>query len=108
MSVFTSRTIYRLADAGAALVLRWRRLGGVATAEEPTKPDLGNLRGEIVNFGSSYAAFCMCKRVKPADFSALLFAAGVPELTGKPQLRAFDACTDGYTVYQDGRRRRKL
>jgi hypothetical protein len=113
--VFTSRTIYRLADRVAVVssFVR-RRLGNVAIEEAPqpvtdgADAEMSKLRGEIVNFGSSWAALCMCLKVNPENFSALLFAAGVPELTGKLQLRAFDACTDGYSVYRDARRRHKL
>lgn len=88
-----------------------RRLGGMALAASP-KPaapaELGKLRGEIMNAGSSWAALMFALETRPLDLCDLLKTVGVNDVTGVRRDRAFDACADGYTVYHDARLRDKL
>lgn len=66
------------------------------------------LRGEVVQHGSSFAAFRLACTVKPRDMPDLLREVGYGDLGRQGDERAFNACVDGYAVYDDGRRRGRL
>jgi hypothetical protein len=65
---------------------------------------LSALRSDILNHHSSWAALCLCLKVRPDSLRKLLEAAGVTH----GQVGPFDACADGYSVYEDGRMRGKV
>lgn len=64
---------------------------------------LSCLRGDVLNHHSSWAALCICLREKPGNLGALLTIVGVTH-----QVKAFDACVDAYSVYEDGCTRGRL
>lgn len=81
----------------------------MATAEQVKKAaeetEVKRLRAEI-GTGSSWAALVLAVKLRPASPGELARAARTQTLpTPGRRIRAFDACVDGYAVFEDGRRR---
>lgn len=108
-ALVTPRTKCQMID-GLAEVSLWvrRRLRGVMGAPvQPTDVETGVLRGEVIQ-GSSFAAFRLAVKLRPRELKDLLSAVGYGDLGREGDEAAFNACVDGYAVYDDARTRGKL
>lgn len=101
------RLKYQAIDALAAVTLCVRRRLGTVMPVQPTDVNTGVLRGEVIQ-GSAYAAFLLASVLRPKDLPELLNVVGYGDLGRSGDEKAFNACVDGYAVYDDGRRRGKL
>lgn len=109
MFAVTPKTPYQIIDWLVATVQSVRRrLCGVMATVGATDVETGVLRGDVIRHGSSYAAFQLACKLKPRDMPDLLKIVGYGDLGRAGDERAFNACVDGYAVYDDGRKRGKL